>query len=281
MGMRNRRREAAQRLDCKSLDAKFLAEIREGLDCSPYEAKAVLGVVKEVYAPYLDASAAASAPGKITVVVVSAEEPAGKPLAKCQMQQVCLRVHRGQEDDRLLQQRGPAAFRRARIVDLCQEALSQGGLLTAEDLAYRIFFVTPRTITRDLKLLREATPEVAIPLRSLRHDIGPVLTHRTAIVKAALEGKTTSEICCDLRHSPEAVANYLSTFVRCVQLQRRGLSASEIAFLLRRGPQLIERYLELLSDCEAEPNHVAHLEELLRLGQVGGKKGVAGGRADG
>ncbi len=237
--------------------------------------------MKEVYAPYLDTATAASAPGKVTLVVVNAEEPAGKPLAKCQMQSVCLTVHRGQEDDRLLQQKGPGAFRRARIADLCQEALSQGGLLTAEDLAYRIFFVTPRTITRDLKVLRESAPEIAVPLRSLRQDIGPVLTHRTAIVKAALKGKTTSEICYDLRHSPEAVANYLSTFVRCVQLQRRELSASEIAFLLRRGPTLIERYLELATDCEADPNQAAHLEELMRLGQVGEKKGTAGGRTDG
>ncbi len=158
MAMRNRRREAAQRLDCKSLDAQFLTVIREGLDCSPYEAKAVLDAVKEVYAPFLATATASSVPGKVTLVVVSAEEPAGKPLAKCQMQQVCLSVHRGQEDDRLLQHKGPAAFRRARIADLCQEALSQGGLLTAEDLAYRIFFVTPRTITRDLKVLREPFP---------------------------------------------------------------------------------------------------------------------------
>ena len=151
--------------------------------------------------------------------------------------------------------------------------------LTAEDLAYRTFFVTPRTITRDLKALRET--EIPVPLRSIRQDIGPVLTHRTAIVQAALDGKTTSEICYALRHSAEAVANYLSTFARCVQLQRHGLSGSEIAFLLRRGPTLIESYLQLSTECAADPNRAAHLEELLRLGQVGGKKDAAAGGADG
>lgn len=39
-----------------------------------------------------------------------------------------------------------AAFRQARIVDLCQEAMSQGALLTREDLAYRIFFVSTRSV---------------------------------------------------------------------------------------------------------------------------------------
>ncbi len=83
MGMRNRRREADQRLSCKSLDARFLSEICEGLNCSPFEADAVLSVVQEVYAPYLDTAPTASPPGKVTLVVVDAEEPAGKPLSKC------------------------------------------------------------------------------------------------------------------------------------------------------------------------------------------------------
>lgn len=281
MGMRNQPRETLARLSCKSLDASFLAEIREGLDCSPFEARAVLDVVKEVYAPYLDAASPGAAPGRTSLMVASADEPAGKPLAQCQMQLVSLTVHRGAQDDRLLHQQGPAAFRRARIAPLCQEALSQGGVLTAEDLAYRIFFVTPRTISRDLKALRESDPEVVVPLRSIRQDIGPVLTHRTAIVKAALEGKTTSEICAALHHSPEAVANYLSTFVRCMQAQRRGMSVGEIAFLLQRGPSLIESYLDLLAESEADPNLAAHLEELQRLGQAGGGKGAAGGGCDG
>ena len=281
MGMRNRRREAFQRLSCKSLDTQFLAEIREGLNCSPFEAEAVLTVVKEIYAPYLDSASPQAPPGKSTLMVVSAEEPAGKPLSKCQMKQVSLTVHRGAEDDRLQQQHGAAAFRRARIPGLCQEALSQGGLLTAEDLAYRIFFVTPRTISRDLQALRAAEPERVVPLRSVRQDIGPALTHREVIVKAALDGKTMSEICRQVWHTPEAVANYLSVFVRCVQAQRQGMSDQEIAFLLQRGRSLIERYLELAAECRDDPHRAAYLEELLRLGQAGGKKGAAGGRADG
>lgn len=281
MGMRNHSRETLERLSCKSLDAGFLAEIREGLDCSPFEARAVLDVVKEVYAPYLDTASSAAPPGRLSLMVVSAEEPAGKPLARCQMQLISLTVHRGSKDDRLLYEQGPAAFRRARIAPLCQEALSQGGVLTVEDLAYRIFFVTPRTISRDLKALRESDPKAVVPLRSIRQDIGPVLTHRTAIVKAALEGKTTSQICAGLHHTPEAVGNYLSTFVRCVQLQRRGASVSEIAFLLQRGPSLIESYLALLAESEADPNLAAHLEELLRLGQARGEKDTAGGGCDG
>jgi hypothetical protein len=274
MGVRNQKREILKRLDSKTLDAKFLVEIEQGLNCSPFEAEAVLEVVKEVYFPFIDEHCAKAPPGKVTLVAISADEPAGKPVAECQKQSICLTVHRGSEDDRLVQEQGPAGFRQGRIPDLCQEALSQGALLTREDLAYRIFFVSPRTITRDLSLLRAAKSEVVIPLRSTVHDIGPVLTHRTRIVRLSLEGKTMTQICRIMRHSPQAVSNYLSTFVRCAQLAQKKMQVGQIAFLLRRGKRLVQQYLDLLTECQSDASMNYHLEELLRLGtDPRGKKG--------
>ncbi len=237
MGIRNRDREVIERLDSKTLDARFTTEVRQGLNCSPFEAVAVLDVVKEVYFPFLAAESNQPAPGRITLIAVAADEPAGKPVAACDKQAVCLILHRGKIDDLVFQQHGPAGFRQARLLDLCQQALSQGALLTAEDLAYRVFFVTPRTISRDLKAIRQAHPDILIPMRSTLHDLGPVLTHRTQIIRLALQGKTTSQICQILRHSPEAVANDLSTFTRCAQLARQKMEVGQIAFLLRAGPR--------------------------------------------
>jgi len=205
MGLRNRERKVLRRLDSKTLDARFLKEIQHGLNCSPFEAQAVLEVVREVYFPFLDEQCVKAPPGKTTLIGVSADEPPGKPVAECDKESVCLTIHRGPKDDQILQQHGPAGFRQARILDLCQEALSQGALLTREDLAYRVFFVSPRTITRDLNTLRTANPKLMIPLRSTIHDIGPVLTHRTKIVCLALEGKTMTQICKMMHHSPQAM----------------------------------------------------------------------------
>lgn len=278
MGLRNKKKETLERLNSKTLDAEFLHEIRFGLNCSPFEAEAVLDVAKEVYLPFFDEHSIKAPPGKVTLVAVSADEPAGKPVVECEKQNVCLTIHRGTEDDRILHERGPAGFRQARIAEICQEALSQGALLTREDMAYRVFFVSPRTITRDLNILRRADPGIMIPLRSTVHDIGPVLTHRTEIVRLALEGKTTSQICRILRHSPQAVTNYLSTFVRCVQLVRKDMQVGQIAFLLRRGKSLIQKYLDLLSECESDKNMIYHLEELTRLGCCGGEKKQLHGR---
>ncbi len=164
MGLRNPQKEVTDRLKSKTLEARFLHEIQHGLNCSPFEAEAVLGVVKEVYFPFFDEASVQAPPGKVTLITVSAEEPAGKPVCGCQKQTVCLTVHRGKADDTLLQEQGPAGFRLARIPEVCQEALSQGGLLTREDLAYRIFFVSPRTISRDFEVLRKQSPGVMIPL---------------------------------------------------------------------------------------------------------------------
>ena len=278
MGVRVRKREVIHRLDSKTLDCRFLTEIQQGLNCSPFESEAVLGVVREVYFPFLSAGATELAPGKISLVAVAADEPAGKPVVDCQKQTVCLNLHRGKIDDLLFQKQGPAGFRQARILDLCQEALSQGALLTAEDLAYRIFFVTPRTISRDLKALRQAQPAVLIPMRSTLHDLGPVLTHRTQIIRLALQGKTTSQICQIMHHSPEAVANYLSTFTRCAQLAHKQMQAGQIAFLLRRGVSLVKAYLKILAECKRDRNMAYHLDELKRLGCGGGEKKTTRGR---
>ena len=88
MGIRNKKRETLRRLDSKTLDAKFLTEIRNGLNCSPFEAEAVLEVVKEVYFPFLDEQSVKAPPGKVTLIAVSTDEPAGKPVADCEKQSV-------------------------------------------------------------------------------------------------------------------------------------------------------------------------------------------------
>ena len=280
MGIRNSKKERLHRLESKSLDARFIQEIQKGLNCSPFEAHAVLEVVKELYLPFFDEAAPMAPPGKITLMVVAAEEPAGKPLAQCAQVPVCLSLHRGREDDRLLHKHGSQVFRRARIADLCQEALSQGGLLTREDLAFHVFFCSPRTISRDLAALRAQNPSAPMPLRSVVHDIGPMLTHRVEIVRLALQGKTTTQIRDATRHCPEAISNYVSTFTRCAQLASKGIQPGQIAFLLRRSRALVESYLDLLEACQSEPTMAYHLEQLLSLGRAPSKKN-GGGAEDG
>lgn len=275
MGVPNPKWQQVQRLESKTLDARFLTEIQQGLNCSAFEAEAVLELVKEVYVSvFSQEEAPILTPGKISVLAVAADEPAGKPIPKCEKLSLCLTLHRGAEDDLLLQKQGAGVFRRARIPDLCQEALSQGGLLTREDLAFRIFMAGTRTISRDLSMLRSSRPETPLPLRGTVQDIGPVLTHRVEIVRLALQGKTLSEICHSMHHSPTAVANYVNTFTRVAQLAERQMHPGQIAFLLRRGRSLVDKYLDLLKECRQNPDYDYHLKELLSIGFTAKKKGL-------
>ena len=268
MGIRHPGKQEISRLKSKSLDEQFRHVIMEGLGCSPFEAEAILNTVKEIYFPNSPNEESHINPGQIKLICVSSEEPAGKPIKTCEKVTVYLTIHRGIEDDTLLQKEGPHGFRQTRIPELCQEAFSQGGILTREDLAYRIFFVSTRTITRDLKLLRETKSEIPVPLRSTLHDIGPMLTHRVRIVRLSLEGKSFSEICTITHHSPQAVKNYLNLFNRCTYLINNNFEVGQIAFLLKRGRKLIEQYLELLKECESDKIMRYHLEEIMRLGNT-------------
>jgi hypothetical protein len=274
MGSKRPKRTELDRLSVKTLDDRFLAELEQGLNCSPFEGEAILDLVREVFAPLMGSDKSGGPPGTMSVIAIDADEPAGKPLAACRKRTVTLLVHRGVEDDRILRDSGPDAFRRARIPDLCQQALSQSALLTREDLAYRILFVSPRTISRDLQSLRNTQPDSPVPLRSMIQDIGPVLTHRVQIVRLALEGKTMTQICQRMHHSPAAVANYLSTFTRCAQLREKGMEALQIAFLLDRSRALIDSYLDLLAQCRSDETLAYHLAELLALG--GARKKTTG-----
>ena len=60
MGVRNVKRSELLRLQEKTLDAQFLTTIEQGLNCSAFEAHAVLDVVKEVYFSFLADSAMSS-----------------------------------------------------------------------------------------------------------------------------------------------------------------------------------------------------------------------------
>lgn len=268
MAILNPKLSELSRLEFKSLESQFLAEIQHGLNCSPFESRAILQVVEETFFAFItDCSQSGEngglLPGRLSLIAIQADEPSGKPLSQCAKVTVALHLHRGAEDDQILVHKGASAFRLARIPDLCQQALAQGGLLTREDLARRIFFVDPRTISRDLALLRKTDPNTLLPLRSNKHDIGPVLTHRVRIVELALEGKTFSQIREIMRHSPEAIANYVGTFTRCAQLHQQGLATGQIAFLLRRGPRLVEQYVELVQSAQIDKNRRYHLDELL------------------
>jgi len=243
-----------ERLNTKTLDQQFVRMIIDGLNCSPFEASAVLEAVYEVYRNYFDSSDNLK-PGQIRISVLSIEANSKERLSEAKQVTVTLTLIEDREDLEVRKEQGIVGLRRHRIRRICQEALDQGGLLTVEDLAYRIFNCGQRTICRDLEYFRKKG--IMIPLRSTVKDIGRTLSHRVLIIKHWAAGKQYSEISRETHHSVKAVQNYVDKFKRTIALYLEGYTLTKISFLLRISPGLIEQYIDLYN----ELNFIDHRQE--------------------
>lgn len=256
-------REQLERLTVKTLDQVFIARAKEGLGCSLFEAQALTDLIKEVYFPWLSRPEAIQA-GQLVLTAVSANEPGHKSLKRCKMVPVVLTLYAGREDYeyRLAQKQkeGITALRRRQIERMAQEALDQGALLTAEDLALRIFNCGLRTISRDLQALAEQG--VTVPLRSQQRDIGRAITHRVQAVELYLKRYTFTRISQRIRHSLSSIANYVVTFTLVVAHSRDGHSVDEIAFLMQISPSLVRAYQELYEQYNT-PEYQERIEEII------------------
>ena len=256
--------ERLQRLSIKTLDQVFIKRAQEGLSCSLFEAQALTDLVREVYFPYLARPEAVQA-GQLALTAVSAEEPGHKPLAQCKMVPVVLTLYAGQEDYQYRRAHDPGgvvALRRRQITRMAEEALDQGALLTAEDLAYRIFNCGLRTISRDLKALAEQG--IVVPLRSQQHDVGRALSHRSEAVELYLKRYSFTQIQNRIYHSLSSIANYVVTFALVVAHTRDGHSTEEIAFLMQISPALVRQYQALYARYNT-PAYQQRIGEIIRL----------------
>lgn len=261
--------EQQHRLSVKTLDQVFTAQAREGLGCSLFEAQALTELVKEVYFPWLAQPDAIQA-GQLAMTAVSAEEPGHKPLSQCKMVPVVLTLHAGEEDHRYRLahgSQGTVALRQRQIERMAQEALDQGALLTAEDLALRIFNCGLRTISRDLKALAEQG--IVVPLRSQQKDVGRALSHRVQAVELYLKRYTFTQIGQRIHHSLRSIANYVISFALVVAHTRDGHSVDEIAFLMQISPTLVGQYQELYQRFNV-PAYQARIDELIATVQARG-----------
>ena len=125
------------RLKQKQLDTQFVNILVQGMNCSQFEAKAIINQVYEVYQPFFDNSSAMK-PGQMLFEVVAIENSPRKKLSECKMLSVILTLDAGADDLTVKQEQGVIGLRRHRLQRVCYEAFQQGGLLTVEDVAHRL-----------------------------------------------------------------------------------------------------------------------------------------------
>jgi hypothetical protein len=268
-----------QRADAKTLDNLFRRRIEAGANCPPFVSQAILLTAKEVFPLDPEQVASQLGLGQLKLLVVAATEPAGKALEDCQKVTVCLTLDAGQDDFEVRVRRGVIGLRRARLLRLASEAREQGGLLSHEDLAFRLLNCGLRTTVRDLNALRRAGVEV--PTRGQQQDIGPGQTHRAQAVRLFLQGLEPNEVAHRLYHTLASIENYLTTFARVVFLARKGYGDDEIAFIIQRSLVLVAAYRQLLTDFQgqrAAQARIAQICERVQPAENAGKAGKKGGR---
>ena len=249
------------RLSQKQQDVQFMNRLQAGMNCSPFESKAILNCVYEVYQPYFDNSASMK-PGQICFEVVSIENSAKERLADCQMKTVVLTLDAGVADLQIREREGVIGLRRHRLERIANEAFQQGGLLTVEDIANRLLNCGERTVIRDIKALKDKG--ICLPLRSTIRDMGRSISHREMIVRLWLLGKEFSEISRQTNHSVEAIANYVEKFKRVVCLAKDNCEITTIAFLVKISVALAQQYYDLYQTLEIVDFREKELDELIK-----------------
>jgi len=249
------------RLAQKQLDQQFMNDIIHGLQCSPFEAKAILDAVYKVYRPYFETSGTLK-PGQILFQVISVDEGPSTHLADSKQITVTLTLDAGEEDLLVRKHAGVTGLRRHRIQRVCVEAFQQGGLLTIEDVANRLFNCGERTLSRDLQAMKRKN--IVLPLRSTIKDMGRSVSHRSIIVKEWLKGREYTEVSRNTHHSVGAIKNYIEKFKRVIALTEEGFDTHTIAFLVKVSTVLVEEYYTLYRSCETVAHRKAELEHFLK-----------------
>ena len=249
------------RLAHKQLDQQFTHEVIHGLQCSPFEASAILDTVYQIYNSYFETSGTLKL-GQILFQVVSIETSSNTPLSQSKQVTVTLTFDAGSEDLKIRRSDGVQALRQHRMQRMCIEAFQQGGLLTIEDLANRLFNCGQRTLSRDLEALHRQG--IILPLRSTIKDMGRSICHRAFIVEEWLQGKEYSEIARNTHHSISSVQNYVSKFKRVIALTEEGYDVYTIAFLVKISPSLVESYHQLYQTVKVIPHRRKELRSFLK-----------------
>ena len=230
------------RLQQKTLNQQFTNRLIEGLNCSPFEANAILDTVYEVFSSHMDTSGQQGL-GDIHILCTGIENSSAKSLKDVHMVRVRLTLDGGEDDLKIRRTSGTVALRRHRLERITHQAYQQGGLLTLEDIAYRLFNCGMRTLVRDLRDLRDQS--IVLPLRSTIKDMGRGISHRSLIIRHWLAGKEYDEISKATHHSPPSVANYVSKFKRSIWLAGQGFDRHTISFLVGLSAKLTTHYWKL------------------------------------
>lgn len=259
------------RLAAKDLDHQFRHRIEHGMGCSPFISEAITKTVHEIYLPVLDSQVNLKS-GQMLFQCLSQRNGSTTRIAEAEQVTVILTIDAGSVDQEVRKKDGIEGLRRFRICRICSEAYNQDGLLTVEDIAYRVFNVGERTIVRDLALIRKEGENP--PLRSTVKDIGRTVSHKAVLIKNWLKGDELSDLNRKYNHSFSAIESYINTFKRVVFLNHEGYTVERIAYIQKISDTLVATYLDLWEQYKdkAMPHRIKEITDIIGEKAVSKKK---------
>lgn len=263
------RRRILNRRQIKSSEGEFIWELENSYELSPRLSSLILITAKDcLVKDYLLKE------GQIEVTVIEIEQRAGKVIEKMEKKKVRLTIDNGIEDIEVLKEFGRIALRQIKTQRITEEAISQGGVLSQEDLG-KYLSCTVRTIQRDIKQIKNKGIEVVT--RGYLHNIGRGQTHKVKIIGMYLDGKSYSEIKLKTRHSAGAIKRYLESFTKVLMSQSRGIyKAKDISVVTGISETLVNQYTELIKESKKDKTRKENLSLLIERNRYreGAKKTV-------
>ncbi len=214
-------------------------------------------------------------PLDVIYYAVSAEEPANRSLAECEL--IPTKITYLDFNTDILSRDKVREMKWIKLLRYATQTRKQGALLTNCDLGF-LLGIDPDIVAN----LMKEHPETFVPTRGNIADIGPKLTHVDKIISCFMEGYTETEIMGKTGHSRESVENYILNFCITAGLLERGLTIPLIRQVTKKSKRLIECHKRLydkynVPDYQFTMMRVrqvfAHQESLLSKKKNGMKEG--------
>ena len=253
----DRNRQSDDRLQMKTQDSTLMREVMAGAGLTPWEARVVPEVVREIY--FTDPDGTPMRDGQIQYQCTALEEGPGKRLDECRLVQVRLTLLDVLVDIPARREHGHQACRRQVLCRITEEAREQGGLLTQEDAAI-LLQASERTIRRDVKELLGHGIHVAT--RGYVRDIGPTVSHKGIAIQHWFAGEEPVAIARRINHSLKAVERYLHDFRRVAWCAMQGFDATTTARMVRLSTSLVTTYRTIWATYQDEPTYAYRRDEI-------------------
>jgi transcriptional regulator with XRE-family HTH domain len=248
-------RQSVERLALKNEQQTLIQDL-QGYRLSPIEARAVYQRLHQYLA---ERQLQGLADGQIFYSAVAFGEPAGKPIALCQLVRIRLTLDAAEDLQHLqADQGGVPAMRRERLFRMALEAVDQGARLTQEDFV-RLLGVDVRTVRRIIAWFRKQN--IYIPTRGYSQDIGRGTSHKAIAVRMYLQYATYSQIECKTGDTAASLIRYLKDFSAVVQAIDLGIPPSQIPVVTGLSEPLVGEYAALYQHYNT-PDHQGMLDRI-------------------